>query len=186
MWKSYNRFYKQHLKKESSVLFISKNVHIIPEISNIRIFCFPKFPVNVNVILLSLTFTQLFLNKKSNLMLANKSTVNTKLRRKQPLGVVMFLFGEKLIQFLHHCNLFIFPLNDSIFSFSKKIKSIDFIFNIKIIPICVKLSSFFNFFQALPRIQAIFCIKKKLLLKKRIFLFRLFKIPIKINVLHSY
>lgn len=115
MWKSNNRFYTQNLKKEISILFLSKNIHFIPSFKNIRVFSFRFFHItnHFKKLLASFICLQLLSNKKPTLVLAKKS-ISTKTRKNQPLEAFFFLLSNKAFAFLHSLSFFMFPQLDTV------------------------------------------------------------------------
>jgi hypothetical protein len=180
MWTSYSRFYKEILKKETAVAFLTENANESPKITSIRVFCFYGFSLDVKKIMLPLTCLEVFFNKKANLVVANKSSAVSKIRDLQPLGAFVFLKGDKTIQFLHHLIFLVLSKPDNYSPPVFKKQNLDFVFNLKITPSFLKLALFFGFFQILRALQVVFFWKKKIAHDKKFLFLRSHKIPLKI------
>ena len=178
MWTSYSRFYNEIIKKETAVVFLSKNANAVAIVTSIRVFCFSTFPLNVKKIMVPLCCLEVFFNKKAGLVIANKSSAVAKIRNFQPLGACLFLKGDKANQFIHHLIFLIFSQLDTYSPFFFKKQSLDFVFNLKITPSFTKLSFFFGFFQMLRALQLVFFWKKNIEHKKKFFFLRSYKIPV--------
>jgi ribosomal protein L5 len=178
MWTSYSRFYNDILKKETAVVFLSKNANAIAILTSIRVFCFTTFPLNVKKIMVPLSCLEVFFNKKANFVVANKSSAVAKIRDFQPLGACIFLKGDKATQFIHHLIFLTFSQLNTYASFFFKKQNLDFVFNLKITPSFGKLNFFFGFFQMLRALQVVFFWKKKIDYNKKFLFLRSYKIPV--------
>lgn len=176
MWKLYSRFYKEILRKEVSTCFLTLNVNKLPKITKISIFCLS--PESLKKVIMLLSCFQLFLNYKCyplNVILAGKSSVTIKVRRKQPVGSNFYFTKDKAVQLLHFAVHFIFPQKDSAFHFFSKMHALNFAFFFKVTPIFTTVLPFFNYFQGLPRVHFMLSCKEKVDFKSGFFFFPFFK-----------
>jgi len=181
MWTSYSRFYKEIIKKETAVVFLTENPNESPKITSIRVFCFSTFPLDVKKVMIPMSCLEVFFDKKANLVVANKSSAVSKIRDLQPLGAFVFLKGDKAIQFLHHLIFLVLSKLDSYSLLSFRKQNLDFVFNLKISPSFLKLSFLFGFFQILRALQVVFFWKKKIGSNKKFLFLRSHKIPVVVS-----
>jgi len=177
MWKSYDRFYSQTLKSEAGFLFALKNVNKVPSVNKICITCLSKTPIKTKGVLMTSSGLQLLVNKKAQLVTAQKSIITTKVRKGQPLGSKITINKSISWQFLHFLTFVLMPQLDLTKLFSLKEKSSDFKFYISTPTVFSRLTPFFNFFQFLPPIQVV-VLMKNFPTKGKIFFWRLLKLPL--------
>ena len=177
MWKSYNRFYTQTLKSETSHLFLIHNINNIPVLNKISLSCLTKFPLSLKGILMVLSGLQLIFNKKAQLIKAKKGIIIKKIKKGYPLGGKLQVSGFKALNFLQFLTFVVLPKLDLTKFFIFQEKNFDFKFFIFNSSRFCRLNSFFNSFQFLPPIQIVFSFKN-LPTKEKIFFLRLVKFPV--------
>ena len=170
MWKLYSRFYYQILKKESSLISVSKNLFVVPKIKRARLVLFSQSQ-KFKEIMASLFGLQIFVNLRANFqinrILITQETCTT-------AGAVNF-GNKESVKFLHFLIFFSFPKIDSIVTRENSTDSVFRFFKKIQFP---TLFFFRRFFPNVPKIESFFYFTRKRNSEKISKLFRLFKLPV--------